>query len=67
MRSLSIFVLLIVTGVLGACDDRTPKPQMQSPSPVGNGVQRPYPVTGSQVPPVAPSSASLTPSHDSLK
>ncbi len=67
MKSLSILVLLTVAVALGACDDRTPKPKMQSSAPASSGVEMQHPVPGSQVPSAEPAPANPVPSPGPLK
>lgn len=63
MRTLSAIALLVAAGALGACDDKYPKPEMESRPPATGGMEAPPPPTpGSQMPAPEPSPANPAPS-----
>ena len=62
MRSLSAVALLFAAGVLGACDDKAPRPEMQTRPPATGGMESPRPVPDSQMPAPEPSPGNPAPS-----
>lgn len=59
MKSLSAVALLVAAGALSACDDKAPKPELESRPPATGGMESlaPLPAPGSQVPTPEPSPA----------
>ena len=52
MKSLSAVALLVAAGALSACDDKAPKPELESRPPATGGMESapPLPAPGSQMP-----------------
>ena len=60
LSAVSAVALLVVAGALSACNDKAPKPELESRPPTTGGVESPTPLPapGSQVPIPEPSPAS---------
>lgn len=61
MKSLSAIALLVAAGALSACDDKAPKPELETRPPAMEEIQRPQPDPGVAVPRPEPSPANLNP------
>lgn len=57
MKSISAIALLAAAGALSACDDKVPKPKLETRPPATRGMTAPAP------PPVEPPSASPAPTQ----
>lgn len=59
LSAVSAVALLVVAGALSACNDKVPKPELESRPPATGGVESPTPLPapGSQVPIPEPSPA----------
>lgn len=57
MKTISAITLLVAAGALSACDDKVPKPELETRPPATGGMAAPTP------PPVEPPSAAPAPTQ----
>lgn len=57
MKTISAITLLVAAGALSACDDKAPKPELETRPPATGGMAAPTP------PPVEPPSAAPAPTQ----